>query len=74
MLIMFSSLIPFGVSGVTGLEEFAEETMLLGEEPTRPRETSAFGKLFSFPESAGRGDTFYTVFAGIKMVDNLANF
>lgn len=69
MLIMFSSLIPFGVSGVTGLEEFAEETMLLGEEPTRPRETSAFGKLFSFPESAGR-----TVFAGIKMVDNLANF
>lgn len=53
MLIMFSSLIPFGISGVMGLEEFAEETRLLGEESTRPRETSAFGKIFSFTESAG---------------------
>lgn len=48
MLIMFSSLIPFGISGATGLEEFAEEMVLLGEESTRSRETSVFGKIFIY--------------------------
>lgn len=54
MLTALSSLIPFCVPAVIGLEELAEEMAHFGEKSTYPRETSVFGKIFSFTESAGR--------------------